>query len=305
MTAGEVAAPPLRLDPTDVLARLSDLGPPSEVRSRSPAVAADALRLERVLLSGVRDGTLHADALHLSGGGAAQALEALRGSPAALEYPLLEGEIMRRRRAQVVKPAAADASGPHAFADVLGWNDYVTAPIVVESRVVGFFRGDRDRVGAPVDRSDADALASFAALFGIVYERSVLRQRLRMQLREMRSMASWADARAGELGDRPIGLDEDGDGDGDDDDSSVRISRVAPHGLRDLLTRRELEVMQLMVRGDTNGGIARNLVLSEGTVKFHVKNILRKLHATNRADATSRYLRLAQPGSVEPRSRYG
>jgi DNA-binding NarL/FixJ family response regulator len=34
------------------------------------------------------------------------------------------------------------------------------------------------------------------------------------------------------------------------------------------------------------------LVVSEGTVKFHVKNILRKLHASNRAEATSRYLRL-------------
>jgi DNA-binding NarL/FixJ family response regulator len=35
-----------------------------------------------------------------------------------------------------------------------------------------------------------------------------------------------------------------------------------------------------------------------GTVKFHVKNILRKLHASNRAEATSRYLRLTlnRPG---------
>ena len=47
-----------------------------------------------------------------------------------------------------------------------------------------------------------------------------------------------------------------------------------------------------MVRGETNGQIARDLVLSEGTVKFHVKNVLRKLHAANRAEATSRYLRL-------------
>ena len=47
-----------------------------------------------------------------------------------------------------------------------------------------------------------------------------------------------------------------------------------------------------MVRGETNADIARALVVSEGTVKFHVKNILRKLHAANRAEATSRYLRL-------------
>jgi DNA-binding NarL/FixJ family response regulator len=47
-----------------------------------------------------------------------------------------------------------------------------------------------------------------------------------------------------------------------------------------------------MVHGETNAAIARHLVVSEGTVKFHVKNILRKMHAANRAEATSRYLRM-------------
>jgi DNA-binding NarL/FixJ family response regulator len=63
--------------------------------------------------------------------------------------------------------------------------------------------------------------------------------------------------------------------------------------LRDLLTRRELDVLDHMVKGEKNADIARALVVSEGTVKFHVKNILRKLHASNRAEATSRYLRLS------------
>jgi DNA-binding CsgD family transcriptional regulator len=63
--------------------------------------------------------------------------------------------------------------------------------------------------------------------------------------------------------------------------------------LRDLLTRRELDVLRLLVQGETNGAIARALVVSEGTVKFHVKNILRKLRVANRAEATSRYLHLA------------
>jgi DNA-binding NarL/FixJ family response regulator len=47
-----------------------------------------------------------------------------------------------------------------------------------------------------------------------------------------------------------------------------------------------------MVKGETNAGIARDLVVTQGTVKFHVKNILRKLHASNRAEATSRYMRI-------------
>jgi DNA-binding CsgD family transcriptional regulator len=56
------------------------------------------------------------------------------------------------------------------------------------------------------------------------------------------------------------------------------------------LTRRELEVLRLMAAGDTNGRIARRLVISEGTVKSHVKHILRKLGAANRAEAVSRWL---------------
>ena len=51
-------------------------------------------------------------------------------------------------------------------------------------------------------------------------------------------------------------------------------------------------MLEHLVKGETNAEIARTLVVSEGTVKFHVKNILRKLQASNRAEATSRYLRL-------------
>jgi DNA-binding NarL/FixJ family response regulator len=106
----------------------------------------------------------------------------------------------------------------------------------------------------------------------------------------MRQVAAWADARTSELGDRSITLADDCDA--GEPEMAVRSAAGGDTALRDLLTRRELDVLELMVRGETNAGIARELVLSEGTIKFHVKNILRKLHATNRAEATSRYLRL-------------
>ncbi len=47
-----------------------------------------------------------------------------------------------------------------------------------------------------------------------------------------------------------------------------------------------------MAEGDTNARIARRLVISEGTVKTHVKHILRKLGASNRAEAVSRWVQL-------------
>jgi DNA-binding NarL/FixJ family response regulator len=127
-------------------------------------------------------------------------------------------------------------------------------------------------------------------VFALVYERAVLRMRVRVQRQEMRQVASWADARTGELEDRLVSLEEEGEP--SPQSPSNGLADGAQTGLRDLLTRREIDVLELMVRGDTNAAIARELVLSIGTIKFHVKNILRKLNAANRAEATSRYLRM-------------
>jgi LuxR family transcriptional regulator, regulator of acetate metabolism len=283
------AAQPLNF--AGILARLSELGAPSEIRNQSPSLAAGTLGFDRVLLTSIRDGMLFADALHLSVGRSMPVLTVLQAAPIRLEYPSVESEIMRRRRAQTVSVSTAELGNRHAFAAQLGWTDYAAAPVIIDGYVIGFFHGDRQSSGRLVEESDADGLASFAACFAIAYERAVLRHRLRMQGQDLSQIASWAGARASELGDRAITLDENGDTAGDGV-STVGASGTGENALRDLLTRREIEVLSLMVRGHTNLKIARDLVVSEGTVKFHVKNILRKLHASNRAEATSRYLRL-------------
>ena len=59
-----------------------------------------------------------------------------------------------------------------------------------------------------------------------------------------------------------------------------------------VLTRRELEVLELVADGATNARIARALTISEGTVKGHMKHIFRKLGTANRAEAVSYWLRL-------------
>lgn len=60
----------------------------------------------------------------------------------------------------------------------------------------------------------------------------------------------------------------------------------------DALTDRERDVLQLIVEGYTsNRELARRLDIAENTVKFHVKNILDKLHLHNRAQAVSHALR--------------
>ncbi|GAB2470085.1 response regulator transcription factor [Jatrophihabitans fulvus] len=48
------------------------------------------------------------------------------------------------------------------------------------------------------------------------------------------------------------------------------------------LTRREVEVVQLVAQGLTNGQVARRLVLSEATVKTHLNHVLAKLDVDGR-----------------------
>ena len=52
------------------------------------------------------------------------------------------------------------------------------------------------------------------------------------------------------------------------------------------LTEREFEILQLTAHGSTNADIARQLWVTEQTVKFHLRNIYRKLDVTNRTQAS-------------------
>jgi NarL family two-component system response regulator LiaR len=53
------------------------------------------------------------------------------------------------------------------------------------------------------------------------------------------------------------------------------------------LTERERDVLMLMVKGLDNNEIADRLIISRSTAKFHVSNILSKLHATSRTEAVA------------------
>jgi DNA-binding NarL/FixJ family response regulator len=62
--------------------------------------------------------------------------------------------------------------------------------------------------------------------------------------------------------------------------------------LRELFTRRELNIVAQMVDGRSNREIAAELQISPETVKTYVARVMRKLGASNRADAAVRFLRL-------------
>lgn len=63
------------------------------------------------------------------------------------------------------------------------------------------------------------------------------------------------------------------------------VKELPNRGLMDVLTPRELEVLQLLTKGMSNRDIAQTLTVAEKTVKTHVSSILSKLHLSDRMQA--------------------
>ncbi len=84
--------------------------------------------------------------------------------------------------------------------------------------------------------------------------------------------------------------DWDGEGTGPETSDALQLA-ATEHGL----SAREGEILSLVIEGHKNKWIARRLGLSEHTVKWHVRNVLEKLGAPNRASAGAmvRHLELA------------
>lgn len=69
---------------------------------------------------------------------------------------------------------------------------------------------------------------------------------------------------------------------------NVEQPHVANRGLSD----REMEVLECLAEGKTTSQISKTLFISDNTVKTHVRHILEKLEASNRAEAVSKAIQL-------------
>jgi DNA-binding CsgD family transcriptional regulator len=74
----------------------------------------------------------------------------------------------------------------------------------------------------------------------------------------------------------------------------LSVLTVRPDITRKLeaLSRRELQILEMIATGAKNAQIAERFVISQNTVKSHVSRILQKLPATNRTEAAFRYIEI-------------
>jgi DNA-binding CsgD family transcriptional regulator len=258
----------------DGVARLGEIGSPDGFLERAAEELGASSDFDRVVISEIREDRLIPHAAWSRDDPAPGAtMERLAGVSIPLAYPLIEAEIVKRQRPLVVHVDPRGRRTPAALRETLGWTEYVAVALTLSGSSAGMLHADARR---QLDEVDLEVATMFAEGMTGALERAALHRSLQHHRRELHSAVAWMSERLAHAGGQSDAL-------GDDATAEALVSGD--------LTAREREVMALLARGMTNMGIAHALVISEGTVKYHVKNILRKLQATSRADAVARYLR--------------
>jgi DNA-binding NarL/FixJ family response regulator len=208
-------------------------------------------------------------------------------SPIALRSNTTEAELIRRLDAYADPRLAAHS----AVAEELELEHFVFGVIAPEAQALGLLV--LDRADGEIRRSERAAVVAFSGMLAIALEHVVLRARVREIASELRYLSTSAQALMAEVAESPVRLPSHFGRDA----AFARVDvATAPSPERDaseLLTKREGQIASMLVRGLSNREIAGELMLSPETVKANVARILRKLGASNRAEAVACYLRLA------------
>lgn len=224
------------------------------------------------------------------------------GMAIALTSPLVEAEVVRRRQPALVQDAQNEPRAHRGLTERFGADDYAAAPVIAGNAVVGLLHVDTVVTKRPLSAMDRDLLRMFADGVGLVVDRVGLADQLERQRRAVieACQAATQSLDGLERPAAPIFTTEAAavrDTDGVVQFAVRRpVELPAGRGQSRLsrLTAREREVLALLAGGMTNAQLAHQLTVAESTVKSHVKHILHKLGAGNRAAAIACYLREAR-----------
>jgi DNA-binding CsgD family transcriptional regulator len=267
---------------------LRQVGTVAELVSRAP-VEVSRLGFDRCLLSKISDSKWIARSAYAGGDDelADAMIDAGNRTPRTIDGRLIECELVRQRKSLLVRDAQHNDRVHPELVRLVKPEAYVVAPIIARGSVVGFIHADTGPDGCLVDEFDRDLLDAFSTGLSITLESLYYREQLDRIRTHMDGLGTLSSCLLG-----------DGDSEAPHADGGVQLLPPSNRSLLqsvgslvDRLTRRELEVLMHMANGETNRRIAARLFVSEATIKAHVKHILRKLDAANRAEAVSRYFR--------------
>lgn len=259
--------------------RLQAAGSPAEVVSRAANMAIGLFDFDRaVILRANADALTAAGLLPLSDGSS----DRLRRKALTVAIPLAGAS-----------PDEAGAGSPLAgvVGAALDLGCFVCCPVRLGSTFFGMLVVDRPTGRPEPDLLERAGLMAFAAAVSFALEHVAVRSRLDHLRSELRYLMASGQSLIGEaLADpampferRHVGLFPHG---------HSGAGETAGYPVLPTFVARERAVLDLLVEGLSNRDIAEQLMISSETVKDYVARIMRKLEASNRVEAVSRYLRL-------------
>jgi len=281
----------------DAMGHLQGLSP-REMIYAAPVVLSREFGFARTMISTVRGSVWVPQHLHIENEAADPHSRPFHEFVAHAHIQLadapLETELIRKRCGALVSSPKEDKRTFKEIVDVSGCFGYIAAPITVQGRAIGMLHADRPAPDGIVTMDHLVELEAFAECLAVAFESAVLEEKAAQQrvavgnlcahvddlLRRSARSALWSLSGA-TLGQRHESY------------AHHRGDQPVPS-----LTAREREIMSYVATGATNSQIARCLVISEGTVKSHLKHIARKLNTSSRAAAVAVYagIATAHPG---------
>ena len=265
----------------EALHRLQSVGTLAELTRQVP-VEVNRLGYRRALFSRLQGSDWVARAAHADEDPwlTAELVRIGNASPGRLGRELPETELVRHRAPVLVRDAQSNPRVHRELVPLSRTKDYVAAPLLARGEVVDLIHADQHIDSGTVGSFDSELLGLFAEGLGFDFERAYCQEQLGALRRRLED-----DARiVGDVIDGCLGAAVP---------EPSTAPEPAPVPLRPLewplseLTRRELEVLQHLGAGESNAQIAAKLYVSVETVKTHVKSLLRKLGAANRAEAVA------------------
>jgi DNA-binding CsgD family transcriptional regulator len=252
------------------MVRLAGLDSVARLVSATPREVCRAVGFERAMMSHIRGDRVSFASVSFEADPvmAADFARLARAVRPRLDRCAPEHEAVVRQMPLLVADAQTTAGLFRPLTHVARTDAYIVAPIVRNGHTVGLLHADNFGTGRGLDELDRELLWTFATGVGWAIDDIAVRSA---------RLARGEDER---------GADDAGGARPADGEPGVSVPR---HRLG-ALTAREIDVLQLMAEGASNAAISEALVISQATVKSHVRHILRKLGAANRTEAVSLFL---------------